>query len=167
DMLEQERPRLHPVPALPHTITFGETRTVAVNTPMVSYQGGSYSVPHSLLGETVWVRVHGPGRDERVVIVHVGDRGAIEVARHRRADPGSPRLDDTHFPPAPAGAIHREPRPGNDAEHAFLSLGDGAALWLKEAAAQGSSRIRVKMAHDVSIAKLTNPARVDCDGGQA
>ena len=50
DMLEQERPRLHPVPALPHTVTFGETRTVAVNTPMVSYQGGSYSVPHRLLG---------------------------------------------------------------------------------------------------------------------
>ena len=68
---------MHPVPALPHTVTFGETRTVAVNTPMVSYQGGSYSVPHRLLGETVWVRVHGAGRDERVVIVHVGDRGAI------------------------------------------------------------------------------------------
>ena len=32
DMLEQERARLHPVPALPHTVTFGETRTVAVNT---------------------------------------------------------------------------------------------------------------------------------------
>jgi hypothetical protein len=29
----------------------------------------------------VWVRVHGAGRDERVVIVHVGDRGAVEVAR--------------------------------------------------------------------------------------
>ena len=39
---------------------------MAVNTPKVSYQGGSYSVPHTLLGETVWVRVHGAGRDERV-----------------------------------------------------------------------------------------------------
>ena len=167
EMLEQERPRLHQVPALPHTITFGETRTVAVNTPMVSYQGGSYSVPHRLLGETVWVRVHGAGRDERVVIVHVGDRGAIEVARHRRAEPGSPQLDDAHFPPAPAGAINREPKAGNDAEAAFLALGDGAALWLKEAAAQGSSRIRVKMAHAVSIAKLTNPTRVDWALGHA
>jgi transposase len=167
DMLEQERPRLHPVPALPHTITFGETRTVAVNTPMVSYQGGSYSVPHRLLGETVWVRVHGAGRDERVVIVHVGDRGAIEVARHARAEPGTPQLDDAHFPPAPAGAINREPKAGNDAETAFLALGDGAALWLKEAAAQGSSRIRVKMAHAVSIAKLTNPTRVDWALGHA
>src|SRR6478672_12218096 len=50
---------------------------------------------------------------------------------------------------------------------AFLALGDGAALWLKEAAAQGSSRIRVKMAHAVSIAKLTNPARVDWALGHA
>lgn len=167
DMLEQERLRLHPVPAVPHTITFGEPRTVAVNTPMVSYQGGSYSVPHTLLGETVWVRVHGAGRDERVVIVHVGDRGAAGVARHRRADPGSPQLDDAHFPPAPAGAINREPRAGTDAETAFLTLGDGAALWLKEAAAQGTSRIRVKMAHAVSIAKLTNPGRVDWALGHA
>jgi len=167
DMLEQERPRLHPVPVLPHTITFGETRTVAVNTPMVSYQGGSYSVPDRLLGETVWVRVHGAGRDERVVFVHVGDRGAIEVARHRRAEPGSPQIDDAHFPPAPAGSINREPRAGTDAEKAFLELGDGAALWLKEAAAQGTSRIRVKMGHAVSIAKLTNPGRVDWALGHA
>jgi hypothetical protein len=167
DMLEQERARLHPVPALPHTVTFGETRTVAVNTPMVSYQSGSYSVPHRLLGETVWVRVHGAGRDERVVFVHVGDRGASEVARHPRAEPGSPQIDDAHFPPAPAGAVNREPRAGTDAEAAFLTLGDGAALWLKEAAAQGSSRIRVKMAHAVSIAKLTNPARVDWALGHA
>ena len=40
-------------------------------------------------------------------------------------------------------------------------------MWLKEAAAQGSSRIRVKMAHAVSIAKLTNPARVDWALGHA
>ena len=54
-MLTIERGQLHPVPETAHTITFGETRQVAVNTPMVSYQGGSYSVPHQLLGETVWV----------------------------------------------------------------------------------------------------------------
>ena len=84
-----------------------------------------------------------------------------------RAEPGSPQIDDAHFPPAPAGAINREPKAGNDAEAAFLALGDGAALWLKEAAAQGSSRIRVKMAHAVSIAKLTNPTRVDWALGHA
>ena len=76
-------------------------------------------------------------------------------------------LTSSHFPPAPAGAINREPRATSDAEAAFLTLGDGAALWLKEAAAQGSSRIRVKMAHAVAIAKLTNPARVDWALGHA
>ena len=110
-MLAEEQLRLHPVPAAPHTVTFGETRTVAVNTPMVSYQGGSYSVPHRLLGETVWVRVHGAGRDERIVIVHVGDRGAVEVARHLRAEPGSPQIHDDHFPPRPG----RCPEPGTRA----------------------------------------------------
>jgi hypothetical protein len=166
-MLAEEQLRLHPVPAAPHTVTFGETRTVAVNTPMVSYQGGSYSVPHRLLGETVWVRVHGAGRDERIIIVHVGPGGAVEVARHRRAEPGSPKIDDDHFPPQPAGALNREPVPGSAAESAFLALGEGAALWLKEAAAQGTSRIRVKMGHAVSIAKLTTPGRVDWALGHA
>ena len=166
-MLAEEQLRLHPVPAVPHTVTFGETRTVAVNTPMVSYQGGSYSVPHRLLGETVWVRLHGIGRDERIVIVHVGDHGAVEIARHRRAEPGSPQIHDDHFPPAPVGALNREPVPGSAAEAAFLSLGAGAALWLKEAAALGTSRIRVKMGHAVSIAKLTAPGRVDWALGHA
>jgi hypothetical protein len=89
------------------------------------------------------------------------------VARHARAAPGSPRIDDAHFPPAPAGAINREPRAGNQPEAAFLALGDGAALWLKEAAAQGTPRIRVKMGHAVSMAKLTNPVRVDWALGHA
>jgi hypothetical protein len=124
-------------------------------------------VPHHLLGSTMRVRCHGAGRDERVVIVHVGNRGAVEVARHARAEPGSPQLEDAHFPPAPAGAINREPKAGNDAEAAFLALGDGAAMWLKEAAAQGTSRIRVTMGHAVSIAKLTNPVRVDWALGDA
>src|SRR6478752_5825949 len=99
------------MPAQPHTVAFGVTRQVAVNTPMVNYEYGSYSVPHQLRGQTVWVRVHGAGRDERVIIVHVGEQGPVEVARHLRAEPGSPRIDDEHFPPAPHGPLHREPRP--------------------------------------------------------
>ena len=167
DMLTIERAQLHPIPEAAHTITFGETRQVAVNTPMVSYQGGSYSVPHQLLGETVWVRMHGAGAGERVVIVHVGPSGPAEVARHDRAEPGSPQIDDAHFPDPPAGALHREPKASNASEAEFLALGDGAALWLKEAAAQGTSRIRVKMAHAVSLSKLTTPGRVGWALGHA
>jgi transposase len=99
-MLAEERARLHPLPATPHTVSFGVTRTVAVTTPMVTFEGGQYSVPHALLGAVVWVRVHGRGGSEQVVIVHVGDDGPLEVARHRRATPGSPQLHDAHFPPA-------------------------------------------------------------------
>lgn len=167
EMLEQERFRLHPVPAQPHTVAFGVTRQVAVNTPMVDFEYGSYSVPHQLRGQTVWVRVHGAGRDERIIIVHVGDQGPVEVARHLRAEPGSPRIDDEHFPPAPPGPLHREPKPKGKADTEFLTLGEGAAMWLKEATAQGTSRIRVKMAHAVSMAKLTSPARVDWALGHA
>lgn len=105
EMLAEERLHLHPVAAHPHTVAFGTTRVVAANTPMVSFQGGSYSVPHRLLGQTVWVRAHGLGDGERIVIVHLGPDGPVEVARHARATPGSPKIDDEHFPPQPAGAL--------------------------------------------------------------
>ncbi len=65
EMLAEERLRLHPVPAHPHTVAFGLTRTVPASMPMVAFEGGQYSVPHTLVGETVWVRVHGRGTDEQ------------------------------------------------------------------------------------------------------
>ena len=115
EMLAEERLRLHPVPAYPHTVAFGLTRTVPASMPMVAFEGGQYSVPHTLVGETVWVRVHGRGVDEQVVIVHIGTAGPVEVARHRRANPGSPKITEEHFPPSPAGALERRPRPKNAA----------------------------------------------------
>ncbi len=86
--------------------------------------------PANWWGETVWVRSLG-----------IGDR----AGRHRPCRPGP-------VPPAPDWALHREPLPGTAAKTAFLALGVGAVLWLKEAAAQGTSRILVKMDHAVSIA---------------
>ncbi len=50
DMLAEERTRLHPLPTHPHTVTFGVTRTVAAKTPMVAFDGGSYSYPTSCSG---------------------------------------------------------------------------------------------------------------------
>lgn len=166
-MLAEERARLHPLPAVAHTVSFGVTRTVAAKTPMVTFDGGQYSVPHPLLGQSVWVRVHGRGQDERVVIVHVGSDGPVEVARHARARSGSPRLDDAHFPPAPAGALNRAPKARTDAEAEFLALGDGARLWLSEAAAAGSTKMRVKMAAAVATAKLVGTGEVDWALGHA
>ena len=122
EMLAEERARLHPVPATPHTVAFGTTRVVPANTPMVTFESGQYSVPHTLLGATVWVRVHGRGADEQVVIVHVGEDGPVEVARHRRAAPGTPKIEDEHFPPQPEGPLDRRPRAKNAAEAEFLEL---------------------------------------------
>lgn len=166
-MLAEERLRLHPLPAASHTVAFGLTRTVGITSPMVTFDHALYSVPHALLGQSVWVRVHGQGPDERVVIVHVSAAGPVEVARHLRARPGSPRLDDAHFPPAPAGALARQPKAKNTAETEFLALGDGARLWLTEAAANGSTKMRVKMAAAVALAKLGDPVAVDWALGHA
>src|SRR4051794_38271961 len=42
EMLAEERALLHPLPALPHTAALGTTRTVAANTPLVTFEGGQY-----------------------------------------------------------------------------------------------------------------------------
>ncbi len=167
EMLAEERARLHPLPAAAHTTSFGVTRTVAATTPLITFEGGQYSVPHTLLGQRVWVRVHGRGDGEAVVVVHVGERGPVEVARHARATPGSPALHDGHFPPPAAGALERTPKPKTAAQAEFLALGDGARLWLTEAAAAGTSKIKVKMAEAVTLAKLVGPGEVDWALGHA
>jgi transposase len=167
EMLAEEQARLHPVPEHPHTVAFGLTRVVPASMPMVAFEGGQYSVPHTLCGETVWVRVHGRGDQEQVVIVHIGPAGPVEVARHRRANPGSPQLVEEHFPPAPAGALDRRPRAKNPADAEFLALGEGAHTWLSEAAAAGSTKMRVKMAQALGLAKLFDPAEVDWALGHA
>ena len=167
EMLAEERLRLHPVASAPFTVAFGTTRVVPDNTPMVNFEHGQYSVPHRLCGATVWVRVHGRGADEQIVICHLTDTGPVEVARHRRATPGTPILDDTHFPPAPAGALERTPRAKTVADSEFLALGEGARIWLVEAAAAGAGKMRVKMAAAVQLARLFNPADVDWALGHA
>jgi hypothetical protein len=167
DMLAEEQQRLHRLPDAPFTAGYGLTRRVPTNTPMVSFESGQYSVPHHLLGRTVWVRAHGAGDGEQVVITHLGPAGPVEVARHPRATPGSPRIDDGHFPPAPEGALDRTPRARDAAELAFLAIGPGAALWLTEAAEAGTARIRVKMAQAVQLAGLFGAADVDAALGRA
>jgi Mu transposase, C-terminal domain len=162
-LLAEERTRLHPLPAVPFTAAFGVTRTVGEHTPMVSFEAGAYSVPHRLAGQQVWVRRHG----EQVVVVHLGPDGPVEVARHQQTSPGTPRVDPAHFPPAPAGPAARAPRPQTPAETAFLALGDGAALWLTEAAAAGATRVRAKMAEAVELAGLHGRTVLDRALGEA
>jgi hypothetical protein len=163
EALAEERTRLHPLPIQPFTLAFGQTRTVGSTTPMIDFQTGQYSVPHTLRGEVVWVREHG----QEVVVVHVGPAGPVEVARHARTTPGSPRLDDAHFPPQPAGPLARTPQARSVAEAEFLAIGEGAALWLTEAGAAGTSRMRAKMAQAVALAKLHGAAQVSWALGHA
>jgi transposase len=167
EMLAEERHRLHPVPVHPHTVAFGLTRVVPPNTPMIWFEGGQYSVPETLVGQTVWVRVHGRGPDEQVVVTHVGPDGPVEVARHHRSTPGSPRIIDGHFGDRPAGALDRSPKARSAEEAAFLALGEGARLWLVEAAAAGTTKMRVKMTQALALAKLFDPGEVDWALGHA
>lgn len=157
---------MHAIPDLPHTAALGVTRRVPDNTPMVTSEHCQYSLPATLLGQTVWIRHHG-GTDE-VVICALDDGGPVEVARHRRAAPGSPAIDDAHFPE------HRDKIPGDYrvrartvSEQTFLALGPGAAVWLKEAAAVGTERILQKMAHAVELSALAGRADVDWALGHA
>ena len=109
EMLAEERARLHPLPEHPYTAAFGVTRTVRLNTPMIAFEHGSYSVPHTLAGQTVWVRPYG----EQVVIVHVGDDGPVEVARHDAHHAGHPAGRRCAFPAATGGPAAPNAAPEN------------------------------------------------------
>jgi hypothetical protein len=162
EMLAEERARLHPLPERPFTAAFGQTRKVSWSST-ISLGGVIYSVPHTLVDEEVWVRIDG----DEIVAIHVSGAGAVEVARHRRSIPGTPRIDDAHYPPRPPGPLNRQPRPTTPAEAEFLAIGDGARLWLVEAAADGTARIKVKMADAVALARLHGLERVDWALGHA
>jgi transposase len=160
-MLAEERTRLHRLPERPYTTVFGETRKVGWSATL-SYGGVIYSVPHTLADETVWVRVDG----DEIVVVACGAAGPVEVARHRRSTPGNPVIDDAHYPQRPDGP-GRTPKPMNEDEAAFLALGDGAHIWLVEAASAGTSRVKVKMGEAVALAALHGTERVDWALGHA
>ena len=156
-MLAEERVRLHPLPAVPHTVCFGQTRRVSWEST-ISVGSAIYSVPSQLRDERVWVRVQG----SELVVMHVDSpEGPREVARHELTTPGRPSIKDEHYPPRPAGALEREPRARSREEQAFLALGPGAEAWLIKAAAAGATRVRRKMAEAVDLAKLHGTAEVE------
>lgn len=157
EMVVCERERLHPLPASPHTICFGETRKVSREST-VSVGRAIYSVPHELVGERVWARAHD---GELVVVAADGAHGPREVARHLLTTPGSPRIRDEHYPPRPQGALGRRPRAASAQEAAFLAIGPGAAKWLTGAASVGATRVRRKMAEAVDLAKMHGGGEVD------
>lgn len=156
DALKDERQRLHPVPDEPHTLAFGHTRTVDRDAT-IRYGSARYSVPHTLVGERVWVRVSG----DELVIVDASPRGAREVARHALTTPGNPRIEPAHYPERTIDPLHPRPRPQTEDERAFVAIGEGAHQWLVEAAATGAQRIRTKMARATELAALVGRDTVD------
>jgi hypothetical protein len=156
-MLAEERVRLHRLPAVPHTVCFGQTRKVSWQST-ISVGGALYSVPSALVDERVWARSDG----DELVIVHVDSPdGPREVARHLLTTPGRPSIQAQHYPPRPPGALERRPKAGTLEEQAFLAIGPGAAEWLTRAAAAGAVRLRRKVAEAVALAKLHGPGDVD------
>jgi hypothetical protein len=156
-MLAEERARLQPLPAMAHTVCFGQTRKVSWQST-ISVGGALYSVPSTLVDERVWARSDG----DELVIVHVdAPDGPREVARHRLTTPGRPSIRDEHYPPRPAGALERRPRAQSADEQAFLAIGSGAERWLVAAAAAGATRLRRKLAEAVALAKLHGSGDVD------
>jgi hypothetical protein len=156
-MLAEERARLHPLPQLPHTICFGETRRVSRQST-ISVGGALYSVPSTLIDERVWARVDG----SELVVVHAdGSDGPREVARHNLTTPGRPSIQEAHYPPRPAGAIERKPRARSADEQGFLAIGAGAERWLIAAAAAGTPKLRRRLAEATALAKLHGPDAVD------
>ena len=94
-LLAQEHEHMHRLPRQPHTLCFGQTRKVD-RQATVSVGEAIYSVPHTLIGERVWVRAEA----EQLVVVHIDpDQGPREVARHPLTTPGRPSINDAHYPP--------------------------------------------------------------------
>ena len=150
-LLEQEHEHLHRLPRLPHTLCFGQTRKVD-RQATVSVGDAIYSVPHALIGERVWVRADG----EQLVVVHIDPAPGAAGGR-------APPADDAGASRASRTSITRLGRPArwsagpvraSSEEREFLAIGDGAERWLKRAAAEGTARIRRKMAEAIDLAKL-------------
>jgi hypothetical protein len=156
-MLLEERARLHRLPEVPHTVSFGQTRKVSWQST-ISVGGALYSVPSTLVDERVWARVDG----SELVVVHA-DRpdGPREVARHALTTPGRPSIRAEHYPPRPEGPLQRKPRARSADEQAFLQIGPGAERWLIAAAAAGTAKLRRKLAEAVALAKLHGADVVD------
>ncbi len=147
--LALERQRLHAIPRDVFVPALGSERSVT-NDALVVHEHARYSVPHELAQARARVLIREHGSD--VVITSLSERGAREVARHEKAPPGTWRVDPSHYPSEPEGALNRRARPRTTLETEFLAIGDGATRWLHAAAETGVTRIHAKMQHAIDLA---------------
>ena len=154
--LAAERRHLHPLPADPYVLALGEERLVNED-QTVRFGSVRYSTPPGHVGDRVWCRVHG---SELVIVARDWQRAGRDRPPRSCPRPAARGSLDEHYPHHPAGNGPRQPRPRprTAAEEAFLSLGEGAARWLTEAAAAGTQRVRSKMARAVELAAVVGAA---------
>jgi transposase len=153
--LKDEACLLHSLPDFPYTLAFGESRHVSWSST-VCFRGARYSVPHALVDCRVFVREH----SGEVVIVSGSGSSARIVATHALLPAGQASIEDSHYP-VRKDPLSREPKATNSAEQRFIDLGDGAKLYLTEAAAAGVRRIEAKMAKAVVLSALHGQDNVD------
>ncbi len=158
EMLADERSRMHRLPDEPYTAALGETRTVRED-QTIRFGRVPYSLPEQWVGSAVWCRVQG----DQLIVVGRDARGLHEILRHELSTPGNPRILDEHYPRHPKGngPPVRPLRPKDDTERSFVTLGEGAERWLREACATGVARIRSKMAEALDLAALFGADEID------
>jgi hypothetical protein len=104
--LEAERPLLAPLPRLRYDTARLEPRRVGAPVPLVEVDGVFYSVPPSLVGTTVEIRL-----PVDAGILEIRAHGSV-VATHDLAPPGSPPVwDPAHRKAAQAMALAPHARP--------------------------------------------------------
>jgi DNA replication protein DnaC len=167
-MLAEEAPRLHRIPDTAHTVAFGLARTVPENTRWSRSKTPNTRSRRTCSEPACSSAPTGPDRTSRSSSSTTAPPGPVEVARHDRARPGSPAINDDHFP----GTRTKVPgdyevRARSADEAAFLAIGEGARTWLIEAAAAGTARMNVKMAEAVTLAKIAGTDHVDRALGDA
>ena len=164
ELLAHERPRLHAVATSVFALALGEERSVSKDS-LVQHQRARYSVPSELARSRsrLLLREHG----EQIIITHVAEGAAREVARHQRGQPGETVIDPRHYPPQPPGPIERQPRAKTELERAFLALGEGAKAWLIAAAGNGVAGIHARMQEALDLRAFHDSVALDAALGLA
>ena len=146
--LTREREVLSALPALRIEIAKREWRKVD-KLSCVRFGSARYSVPTSLVGQRVEVRV----ADGGIEIHH----GGAPVATHEVVPPGEVSVKDEHYG-GPRPPLARAPRPKSKTEVAFAELGPVATEFISAAAAAGSASLSADLTEMVEMIPIYGSA---------
>jgi len=146
--LDEERKLLRPLPSLRPPLRQGEVRKVDRH-QTVRFGSARYALPSHLVGHRVEVRAEG----SQAVI----EQDHEEVVRYSLVGPGEASILDEHYP-----GHQRQPargvRPRTASEVSLLGLGPSAEVFLRAAAAAGTSRLAGELAEIVTLEASWGPA---------